>query len=130
MLRKFTMAANAFPRSEDVLAVHHTMTKMRLFLGRLQGVQSLLTMAFFEGLIQKFMPFLAALAAARGSAEMEYTDVHGVCDIAHSEGLFRAVLLENSINPISAEANLFEGVELLRDVIQNILQDPATELAA
>lgn len=130
MLRRFTMAANAFPKSEDVLAVHHTMTKMRLFLGRLQGVQSLLTMAFFEGLIQKFMPFLAALAAARGSIEMEYTDVHGVCDIAHSEGLFRAVLLENEMNPISPEANLFEGVELLRDVIQNIMQNPAIECAA
>ncbi len=130
MLRKFTMAANAFPSSEDVLAVHDTMTKMRLFLGRLQGVQSLLTMAFFEGFIQKYMSFLAALAAARGSKEMEYTDVHGVCDIAHSEGLFRAVLLENSINPISAEADLFEGVELLGNVIRSVMQEPATMLAA
>jgi Iron-containing redox enzyme len=130
MLRKFTMEANAFPSSEDVLAVHDTMTKMRLFLGKLQGVQSLLTMAFFEGFIQKYMPFLAALAAARGSAEMEYTDVHGVCDVAHSEGLFRAVLLENSINPINPEANLFEGVELLRDVIHSVMQAPETELAA
>lgn len=130
MLRRFTMAANAFPSSEDVLAVHDSMTKMRLFLGRLQGVQSLVTMAFFEGFIQKYMPFLAALAAARGSKEMEYTDVHGVCDIAHSEGLFRAVLLENSINPIGAEANLFEGVELLCNVIDSVMQKPATTLAA
>ena len=37
MLRKFTMAANAFPSSEDVLAVHDTMTKMRLFLGQAPG---------------------------------------------------------------------------------------------
>ena len=130
MLRKFTMAADAFPSSEDVLAVHDTMTKMRLFLGRLQGVQSLVTMAFFEGFIQKYMPFLAALAAARGSAEMEYTDVHGVCDVAHSEGLFRAVSLENSINPISEEANLFEGVELLSDVIASVMREPVTKLAA
>jgi hypothetical protein len=130
MLRRFTMAANAFPSSEDVLAVHDTMTKMRLFLGRLQGVQSLVTMAFFKGFIQKYMPFLAALAAARGSEEMEYTDVHGVCDIAHSEGLFRAVSLENSINPIGAEANPFEGVELLCNVIGSVMQKPATKLAA
>lgn len=130
MLRKFTMAANAFPSSEDVLAVHESMTKMRLFLGRLQGVQSLLTMAFFEGFIQKYMPFLAALAAAQSSEEMEYTDVHGVCDVAHSEGLFRAVLLENAVNPVSAEANLFEGVELLCNVIGSIMQEPATKLAA
>jgi hypothetical protein len=130
MLRKFTMAADAFPSSEDVLAVHDSMTKMRLFLGRLQGVQSLVTMAFFEGFIQKFMPFLAALASLRGSVEMEYTDVHGVCDIAHSEGLFHAVSLENELNPISKDANLFEGVDLLCNVIGSIMQEPAKELAA
>jgi hypothetical protein len=130
MLRKFTMAANAFPRTEDALAVHADMTKLRLFLGKMQGVQSLLTMAFFEGFIQKFMPYLAELAALQGSVEMEYTDVHGVCDIAHSEGLFQAVELENSLNPISADANLFEGVELLRDVVYSIIREPATKLAA
>lgn len=127
MLRKFAMAANAYPISEDVLAMHENLTKMRLFLGRLQGVQSLLTMAFFEGLIQKFMPFLASLAALRGSAEMEYTDVHGVCDVAHSEGLFRAVSLESAVNPISEKADLYEGVELLSNVIRSIVQDPSTK---
>lgn len=130
MLRKFTMAANAFPRTEDALAIHGNMTKLRLFLGKLQGVQSLLTMAFFEGFIQKFMPYLAELAALQGSVEMEYTDVHGVCDIAHSEGLFQAVELENSLHPIAADANLFEGVDLLRDVVYSIIQEPATNLAA
>lgn len=42
--------------------------------------------------IAKFMPFLAALATARGSVEMECEDVRGVCDVEHSRGLFRAVL--------------------------------------
>lgn len=130
MMRRFAIAADAFPTDRDALAVHEDLTKMRLFLGRLQGVQSLVTMAFFEGFIQKFMPFLAALAAERGSAEMEYTDVHGVCDVAHSEGLFRAVSIENSLNPISAEANLYEGIELLSNVIYSILQDPTAKSAA
>ena len=130
MMRKFAVAADAFPTSDDALAVHDDLTKMRLFLGKLQGVQSLATMAFFEGFIQKFMPFLAALAGGRGSVEMEYTDVHGVCDVAHSEGLFRAVLLENSLNPISLEANFFEGIDLLRNLIHSIIQDPAAKNAA
>jgi hypothetical protein len=130
MLRKFTMAAKAFPRETDALAVHDDMTKIRLFLGKLQGVQSLVTMAFFEGFIQKFMSYLADLAAAQGSAEMEYTDVHGVCDVAHSQGLFRAVSLENSVNPISADADLFEGVDLLSNVIHTIIAGPAAKLAA
>ncbi len=40
---------------------------MRLFLGRLQGVQNIVTMAFFEGFIQRFMSYLADLAGAQGS---------------------------------------------------------------
>jgi hypothetical protein len=76
------------------------------------------------------MSYLANLAAAQGSTEMEYTDVHGVCDIAHSQGLFRAVSLENSINPISADADLFEGVDLLSNVIHTIIVGPAAKLAA
>ena len=91
MLRKFASAAHAIPTDVDAIAVDTELTKMRLFLGRLSGVQSLLTMAFFEGFIQKFMAYLADLARAQGSTEMEYTDVHGVCDIAHSEGLFNAL---------------------------------------
>jgi hypothetical protein len=129
MLRNFTIAAHAFPTQEDALTVHADMTKMRLFLGKMQGVQSLLTMAFFEGFIQRFMSYLADLAIAQGSKDMQYTDVHGVCDIAHSEGLFQAVSLENSRYPISADADLFEGVDLLRNVIVTIIQGPA-KLAA
>jgi len=130
MLRNFTIAAKAFPTSEDALAVNADMTKLRLFLGKLQGVQSLVTMAFFEGFIQKFMSYLADLAIAQGSDDMQYTDVHGVCDIAHSEGLFEAVSLENALNPIGLDADPFEGVELLRNVINSIIRVPAAKLAA
>ena len=98
---------------------------MRLFLGRLQGVPSLVSMAFFEGWIQRFMAYLAALAAAQGSSEMEYTDVHGVCDVVHSQELFRAVNIELANNPVSTETNIYEGVELLSALIQNMIQGPA-----
>jgi hypothetical protein len=125
MLRKFAIAARAFPTDKDALFVNPELTQVRLFLGKLQGVQSLLTMAFFEGLIQRLMPFLWNLAALQGSMEREYTDVHGVCDIAHTEGLFRAVSLEMAANPVSPEVNLLEGVELLRTLMQRILEGPA-----
>ncbi len=121
MMRKFAIAAHAFPTDYDALAVHVDLTSMRLFLGRLSGVQSLLTMAFFEGFIQKFMPFLASLAAAEGSMEMEYTDVHGVCDIAHTEGLYRALENEMSVNPLGNDANIFEGANCLRTLIDRIV---------
>jgi len=130
MLRRFTIAANAFPRDTDAMAVDAQLTRVRLFLGKMQGVQSLLTMAFFESYIQKFMAYLADLAGAQGSNEREYTDVHGVCDIAHSEGLFQAVTLEMAINPAPADADIFEGVELLRDLLETINQGPKQKLAA
>jgi hypothetical protein len=99
MLRKFALAANAFPTDKDAFAVHDDLNKVRLFLGKLSPVQSVLTMGFFEGFIQKFMAYLADLAADQGSAEREYTDVHGVCDVEHTEGLFKALAAELALTP-------------------------------
>jgi Iron-containing redox enzyme len=130
MLRNFTMAAHAFPTSEDALAVHADLTNVRLFLGRLSGVQNLLTMAFFEGYIQQYMAYLAELAGLQGSAERVYTDVHGVCDIAHSEGLFQALYAEMAVNPLDPSVDLFEGVDLLRTLIQRINRVDESKLAA
>lgn len=121
MLRRFAIAANAFPTDRDALAVDEDLTNVRLFLGRLSAVQSLVTMAFFEGFIQRFMPYLAGLAAAQGSTEMEYTDVHGVCDIAHTAGLFQATSAEMALNPLEAGSDLYEGVWLLRRLMETVI---------
>jgi hypothetical protein len=121
MLRRFAIAAHAFPTDVDALAVNDELTKVRLFLGRLSAVQSLVTMAFFEGFIQRFMAYLADLAADQGSTEMEYTDVHGVCDIEHTQGLFRALADESTINPLGQSMDLYEGVYLLRSLIDKIV---------
>jgi CRP-like cAMP-binding protein len=120
MLRKFAVAAHAFPTDKDALDIDADLTKVRLFLGRLGGMQNLLTMAFFESYIQRFMSYLAELARLQGSTEMVYTDVHGVCDVAHSEGLFQATASEMVINPPDPAANLFEGVDLLRALLERI----------
>jgi hypothetical protein len=121
MLRKFAVGAHAFPKDSDALALNDELTKMRVFLGKLSPVQSLAAMAFFEGSIQRFMPYLAELAADQGSTEMEYTDVHGVCDIAHTEGLFQALAIERLANPLDTEVDLFEGVNLLHNLMRRIV---------
>src|ERR1700677_5266176 len=115
MLRRFAIGAHAYPTDADAMAVSDGLTKVRMFLGRLQGVQNILTMCFFESYIQRFMSYLADLAMAQGSTDLEYTDVHGVCDIAHSEGLLLALSAEASINPPDPSADLFEGANALRD---------------
>jgi hypothetical protein len=130
MLRRFAIAAHAFPTDSDSLAINEELTKMRLFLGKLSAVQSLSAMAFFEGYIQKFMPYLAELAAKQGSADMEYTDVHGVCDIAHTDGLFRALSIEMAANPLNSKEDLYEGVNLLRKLMHRIVFYQAAALAA
>ncbi len=124
MMRRFAVAAHAYPDGKDALSVDAELTAVRLFLGKLQGVQSVLTMAFFECWIQRFMGYLADLAELEGSSEREYTDVHGVCDITHTAELFRALQLEMAINPISPDADLFEGVDLLRTLIVAIVHGP------
>ena len=130
MLRRFAMHAHAFPTDTDALSVHDDLTNIRVFFGRLSGVRSVLTMAFFEGFIQRFMAYLADLAAAQGSVEMEYTDVHGICDIAHTDGLFRALSAEMEFNPLPLEMDLFEGVYLLRTLIETIVFNRIDTLSA
>jgi hypothetical protein len=130
MLRRFTVAAHAFPTDADALDVHRDLTNVRLFLGRLSGVQNIVTMAFFEGFIQQFMGYLADLAGAQGSVERVYTDVHGVCDVTHSQELFRAVSAEMAVNPIDPSTDLFEGVDLLRTLIRTIIHGRGEQVAA
>jgi hypothetical protein len=130
MLRKFAMAAHALPTDADAIAVHDDLTNVRLFLGRMSSVQSLLTMAFFEGFIQRFMGYLSELAVAQGSTEMEYTDVHGICDVAHSEGLFQAYVVEKKNYPLDPGVYEYEGVDKLTSLIQCIAFGPTTTVAA
>jgi hypothetical protein len=97
MMRRFALAAQAIPTDTDAQAVHRNLMDVRLFIGRLSAVPIVTTMAFFEGFIQRFMPYLADLAQRQGSAEMEYTDVHGVCDVTHTQELFRALEAEMAL---------------------------------
>jgi hypothetical protein len=130
MMRKFAMAAHAVPTDSDALAVYQSLTNVRLFIGRLSGVPIVIMMTFFEGLIQRFMPYLAELARQQGSADMEYTDVHGVCDITHTQELYRALQAEMTLTQthdhLPSATSLFEGVELLRVLIANIITGSST----
>ncbi len=125
MLRRFAVAARALPTDQDAMAVSEELSKVRLFIGRLSGVPTIIMMAFFEGFIQRFMAYLAELAAGQGSVEREYTDVHGVCDVAHTAGLFRALEAEMALSPVAAGTNLLEGVDLLSALIRRIINGPA-----
>jgi hypothetical protein len=122
MLRRFEIAAHALPTEADVLAVYPNLSKVRLFIGRLEPAPILAMMAFFESFIQRFMPYLEELAAKQGSTEREYTQVHGVCDIAHSQELFRALQAELALTPDfdGSPDSLFEGVYLLRALIETM----------
>jgi hypothetical protein len=122
MLRKFAMAAHSQPNEADVLTVYPNLSSVRLFIGRLSPAPIVAMMAFFEGFLQRFMPYLEELAVKQGSAEREYTQVHGVCDIAHSEGLYHALDAEMAIAGDSREPAeyLFEGVHLLRALFESI----------
>ena len=123
MLRKFAIAAHAVPTDSDALAVYRNLESVRRFVAQLSGVKILLMMAFFEGWIQRFMPYLADLATRQGSAEQEYTDVHGVCDVVHTQELFRALDAEmrRTPDPLPSPTKLLEGVGLLRTLIQTIV---------
>jgi hypothetical protein len=121
MMRRFAIAAQAVPTADDAEAVYRNLMNVRQFIGKLEPVPVVVTMVFFEAFIQRFMAYLADLARRQGSAEMEYTDVHGVCDITHTQELFRALDAEMALAPAAADHEPFEGMELLRALIQNIV---------
>ncbi len=121
MMRRFAVAAQAAPTDSDAEAVYKNLANVRLFVGKLSSVRLVLMLMFFEGFIQRFMPYLAELAKLQGSQDLEYTDVHGVCDIAHTEGLFRSLQAEMALSREQVTpAALFEGVDLLRTLIRNM----------
>ena len=129
MLRKFAVAAHAAPNDLDALAVSRELAQVRRFIGRLSPVKIVLMMGFFEKLIQQWMPYLATLAGLQGSTEREYTDVHGVCDVAHSQELFRALEVESGLENSALGTEVYEGVELLRGLIGSIVFTAATATA-
>ena len=121
MMRRFAIAAHAAPTAQDAEAVYGNLMSVRRFIGRLEAVPNVVAMAFFEGFIQRFMPYLADLASRQGSSDLEYTDVHGVCDITHTLELFQALEAELALTPPLPPDATFEGVGLLRNLIQNIV---------
>jgi hypothetical protein len=122
MLRRFAVAARAFPTDSDALAVDPALRDVRLFIARLSGPPILVTMAFFEGFIHRYVAYLEKLAHLQGSGEFEYTNVHAVCDLTHREGLLRAFEAEAAFTdrPAAPSPELYEGVVLLRALIRRI----------
>jgi hypothetical protein len=122
MLRRFALAAHAAPTDTDAAAVYDNLSKVRSFIGKLQPVPIVVTMAFYEGFIQRFMPYLADLAKRQGSSDMEYTDVHGVCDVTHTAELYEAVGAELALQTLPlSEQDTYEGVGMLRSLIHDIV---------
>lgn len=125
MLRRFAVAAGAVPTDADANAVYANLSEVRAFIGRLSAVRIVLTMGYFEKLIQQWMPYVAELARLQGSEEFEYTDVHGVCDVEHSQELFRALGAEIALEPAGMDDGVFEGVELLHRLNYNVIRGAA-----
>lgn len=123
MLRRFAVAARATSTDVDRTVIDRDLQAVRAFVARLAGLKIILMMAFFEGFIQRFMPYLADLAVMQGSHELEYTDVHSVVDLAHTQGLLNAFASELDLEPEPPPpAGLFEGVDVLRSLITTILR--------
>lgn len=123
MLRRFAVAARATSTDADRMTIDRDLQAVRAFVARLAALEIILMMAFFEGFIQRFMPYLAELAVRQGSTEREYTDVHSVVDIAHTQGLITAFESELSVTDSTVSTStLFQGIEVLRTLINTIIR--------
>jgi len=126
MLRKFVRKAGAIRSEAHINAVETNLARVRTFVSRLSPTALIAMMAFFEMFIQRFMPILEKIAVLQGSAELEYTRVHGTCDIVHSQELVRALEAEFAFVSPSQKiyAETFDGVDLLRALIRDIVFGP------
>ena len=130
MLHKFARASRSVPDSEDAEAVSSELTDVRLFLGNLSSVPIIAMMAFFEEFIRKFMPYLAELAKLQGSEEFEYTRVHSICDLVHTQELLKAFTAEMAAPAQQldrSDETVLEGVYLLHALIRRIIAGAAAE---
>jgi len=125
MLRRFAKAADALPTSEDFVAIEKAVQEIRENISRLNGVDLLMMMGFFESFIAEFMPFLSKLAALRGSKEFEYTDVHGAIDGAHADSLVRAVQAELTLG--GYDNGIHDGMFKIRKLISAIIGEKREE---
>jgi len=124
MLRNFAVASHSVPGASDAVAVYPELAKVRLFLGKLSPVPLIAMMGFFEEFIRKFMPYLAELARLQGSDEFEYTTVHSICDVVHTQELFKALAAETAALAQlhdRSEETVLEGIRLLHALIRTIL---------
>jgi hypothetical protein len=123
MLRRFAVAARATSTDADRMVIDRDLQAVRAFVARLAALEIILMMAFFEGFIQRFMPYLAELAVRQGSTEREYTDVHSVVDIAHTQGLITAFESELSVTDSTVSTStVFQGIDVLRTLINTIIR--------
>src|SRR2546422_11273255 len=90
MLRRFAVAAGGNSTDVDRMAIQQDLQAVRGFFARLATLQLILLMAFFEGFIQRFMPYLADLAARQGSRESEYSDGYRVVGFGSTQDLLVA----------------------------------------
>jgi Iron-containing redox enzyme len=123
MLSRFAQAARATAKDADRITIDKGVHAVRTFVARMDPLQIIPMMAFFEGFIQRFMPYLAELAARQGSGEREYTDVHSVGDVAHTQGLLDAFSAELSLMSEPAfRPSVFEGIVVLRSLVEAIVR--------
>jgi hypothetical protein len=123
MLYRFARAARATATDTDRIAIDMGVHAVRTFVARMDPLQIIPMMAFFEGFIQRFMPYLAELAAQQGSGEREYTDVHNVGDVAHTLGLLNAFSAElRLVSEPAFRPSVFEGIVVLRSLVEAIVR--------
>jgi Iron-containing redox enzyme len=118
MLRRFVTAARAIPSEQDQETIQEAIDQVRTYLAQMDSVRSIALMAGFETFISLFMEPLAKIAQKRGSIDTQYTDVHGVVDIAHSQKLYEALQSEIACASAEYSESIFEGVDLILNLMK------------
>jgi hypothetical protein len=96
MLLNFATLSGAMPERADYAHVEDDLKNVRSIFNPIQqaGLSGLALCAMLESTSEIFIPDLAERAKRLGCKDFTYTDVHGVADVAHSDGAIRALECE------------------------------------
>lgn len=67
-----------------------------------------------------FIPDLEERAIELGSANLRYTEIHGIADIEHSEAFLKALELELTMGYENGEAKAFHVVDIALALVEKI----------
>jgi hypothetical protein len=95
ILEVFTRETHANLYGDETEKVKNSVAAMRKTISKMHGIKNVTVCAILEGTSEVFIPYLAKLSKLCESNNQQYTDIHGIADVAHADRFVWALAHES-----------------------------------